>query len=368
MNIIIFVIILLVLVLVHEWGHFFTAKRFGIRVDEFGFGFPPRAMKLFRRGETLFTLNWLPIGGFVKIFGEDPTEENTTGPDSARSFVNKPKWQQAIVLFAGIFMNFALAWVLFSVGFMSGLPTSTSGAPEGQKLNDVHLVIVGVLPKSPADKAGLKAGDKITSLSAQKDALSDITPQSVQSFVATHSDKEIEVDYARGKDNILGTVKLTPAPAIVDGNPGLGISMDVIGLLKLPVLPALWQGLKFDWSITKFTAVGLYDLIKNGIQGKGHLSDVTGPVGLVGAVGDAYHGFGLAYLISFAALISVNLAIINLIPFPALDGGRLFFLLIEKIKGSRINPKVANMANMIGFSLLILLMVVVTYHDIVKLF
>src|ERR1035437_2865037 len=119
MSIIIFIIILLVLVLVHEFGHFFTAKRFGIRVDEFGFGFPP---KLFGKkfGETEYSINLWPIGGFVKIFGENPDEENTSGPDASRSFVNKAQWKQAIVLFAGIFANFLLAWLLFSIGFISG--------------------------------------------------------------------------------------------------------------------------------------------------------------------------------------------------------------------------------------------------------
>ncbi len=356
------------MVLVHEWGHFFTAKRFGIRVDEFGFGFPPRAMKLFKRGDTLFTLNWLPIGGFVKIFGEDPDDENTNGPDAARSFIHKPKWQQAIVLFAGIFMNFALAWLLFSFGFMSGLPTSTSGAPAGEELNDVHLVVVGVSPKSPAEKAGLKSGDKIISMQSGIDSLSELNPKGVQDFVALHSDKEIAVTYEYGKDNASTMVSIIPEAKSPSDKPLIGISMDEVGVLKLPFFSSLWYGLKFDWSVTKSTAVGLYSLIRDSVRGKADLSAVTGPVGLVGAVGEAYHGFGLAYLISFAAVISVNLAIINLIPFPALDGGRLFFLLIEKIKGSRINPKFANMANMVGFSLLILLMLVVTYHDIVKLF
>ena len=123
MNIIIFVIILLVLVLVHEFGHFFTAKKFGIRVDEFGFGFPPKLFS-FKKGETEYSLNLLPIGGFVKIFGENPDEENTNGPDASRSFINKAKWKQAVVLFAGVFANFLLAWFLFSFGFMSGLPSS----------------------------------------------------------------------------------------------------------------------------------------------------------------------------------------------------------------------------------------------------
>jgi regulator of sigma E protease len=156
-------------------------------------------------------------------------------------------------------------------------------------------------------------------------------------------------------------------PAFTDGKPHIGISMDEIGTIKLPLLQASWEGLKLTLSITKDTALGLYTLIRDSLRGRGNFNSVTGPVGLVGIVGDAYQ-FGFAYLMSFAALISVNLAIINLLPFPALDGGRLFFLLIEKIKGSRINPKVANTANMIGFCLLMFLMLVITYHDVVKLF
>ncbi len=366
MNILIFIIILLVLVLVHEFGHFITAKRFGIRVDEFGFGFPP---KLFGKkyGETEYTINALPFGGFVKIFGENPDEENTNGPDSGRSLLNKPKWKQAIVLFAGIFANFLLAWLLLSFGFISGLPTSVGSEPNGYTLQNVNLVIVSTSPKSPAEIAGLKSGDKIISITSGANSVSNINPDTLKSFIVSHPNKEINIGYTRGKDINIYTAKVIPIIEASDGKPIIGISMDQIGTLKLPVYRALWEGMKLDWSITKGTVVGLYTLIAQSLHGKANLSEVTGPVGMVGIVGDAYK-FGFAYLLSFTALISVNLAIINLIPFPALDGGRLLFLLIEKIKGSRINPKVANMANMIGFGILILLMLLVTYHDIVKLF
>lgn len=373
MNILIFFIILLVLVLVHEFGHFFTAKKFGIRVDEFGFGFPPKLFGL-KYGETEYTFNLLPLGGFVKIFGENPDEENTNGPDRERSFVNKPKWQQAIVLFAGVFMNFLLAWLLFSIGFMSGLPTSVGSEVKGYALTDVNLVVVSVIPESPAEVAGLKSGDQIVAMyinwedetrSSTKDDVTELTPEKVKEFVQKHPDEEIHVAYNRGKDEVAQNV--TVIPRTTDGNTVIGISMDQIGIAKLPVLLALKEGMKLNWFVTKNTAVGLSKLIFEGFQGKGSLESITGPVGMVGIVGDAYE-FGFVYLMSFAALISINLAIINLIPFPALDGGRLFFLLIEKIKGSRINPKVANMANMAGFAILIILMLTVTYHDIVKLF
>jgi len=365
-SILVFIAVILVLVLVHEAGHFFTAKHFGIRVDEFGFGFPPKIYgKKF--GETEYSINALPIGGFVKIFGENPNEENTHGPDSARSFVNKPKWQQAIVLFAGIFSNFLLAWILLSFGFMSGLPTSVGSEPNGYKLKDVRLVIVTVSEKSPAEISGLKSGDKVISINSGTDSVVDINPDTLKAFVVAHPDKEIDIGYTRGKDKNIYIAKVTPKAEKVGDKPIIGVAMDQIGTAKLPIYQAFWEGLKLDWYVTEGTVVGLYTLISQGIQGKGSMEDVAGPVGMVKITGDAYK-FGLAYLLSFAALISVNLAIINLLPFPALDGGRLLFVLIEKIKGSRINPKFANNANTIGFVILMILMLLITYHDVIKLF
>ena len=366
MSIIIFIVILLVLVLVHEFGHFFAAKRFGIRVDEFGFGFPPKLFS-FKKGETEYSFNLLPIGGFVKIFGENPDEENTIGPEASRSFVNKPKYQQAIVLFAGVFANFLLAWLLFSVGFMSGLPTSVGNEPKGYSATDVHLVLVSVLANSPAEISGLRSGDKIISIQSGNDIVPEINPDTLKSFIISHPDKEINFGYLRGKDTTINIAQVIPVKKTPTENPSVGIAMDEIGTVKLPVFQALWEGLVLDWSVTKGTVIGLYKLIVEGIEGKGSFASITGPVGMVGIVGSAYQ-FGFVYLLSFAALISVNLAIINLIPFPALDGGRLLFLLIEKIKGSRINPKFANAANTIGFAVLIILMFFVTYHDVIKLF
>lgn len=379
MNILIFIIILFVLVVAHESGHFFSAKFFGIRVDEFGFGWPPKIFS-FKKGETEYSFNLLPIGGFVKIFGEDPNDENTRGPDAARSFVNKPKSQQAVVLLAGVVANFLLAWLLFSFGLMSGLPMSVGSQPSGFDLHNINLTIVNVAKGSPAEMAGLKVQDKIVIVRSGKEFLSPITSESFQNFVITHGNEEIEIGYFRGNDPVpsvddivngskdkINFVQLFPtAFNNAEEKPAIGVAIDEIGFVKLPVIDAFVEGMKTDWNVTKGTVSGLYNLIADGVRGKGSLSSVSGPVGMVGIVGDA-HKFGFAYLLSFAAIISVNLAIINLIPFPALDGGRLLFLLIEKIKGSRMNPKIANTANIIGFAILILLMLLVTYHDIVNL-
>ncbi|MFA6520327.1 MAG: RIP metalloprotease RseP [Candidatus Paceibacterota bacterium] len=372
MSIVIFIVILLVLVLVHEAGHFFVAKKFGIRVDEFGFGFPPKLFGI-KKGETEYTFNLLPLGGFVKIFGESPDEESMNGPDAERSFINKSKWKQALVLFAGVFMNFVLAWVLFSFGFISGLPASVGGETAGYEISNINLVVTSVLPDSPAHDAGLKVGDKITSVSLPASSnsvntLENPNTESFKEFIVSKGAKATEkvpmsISYIRsGEEN---TVSIVPIKSTEKG-PTIGISMDMIGTAKLPIFKAFWAGLSLTASVTKDTTLGLFKLIGDAVVGKGDLTTVTGPVGMVGIVGDAYE-FGFVYLLSFAALISVNLGIINLFPFPALDGGRLFFLLIEKIKGSRINPKFANAANMIGFIILISLMLVITYHDVAKL-
>ena len=231
----------------------------------------------------------------------------------------------------------------------------------------MHLVVVSVTPDSPAELAGLKSGDKIVSIKSGELSTTYISPETVRSFVVANPNKKIEIGYARGKDKNINITEVTPVTDGGDGKPMIGIAMDQIGIAKLSILKAFSEGMRLTLSVTKSTALGLFGLVADGVRGRGSLDSITGPVGMVGIVGDAYQ-FGFVYLLSFAALISINLAIINLLPFPALDGGRLFFLLIEKIKGSAMNPKFANTANMIGFTLLILLMLVVTYNDVVKLF
>ncbi len=360
MNIIIFIIILLVLVVSHEWGHFIVAKKSGIRVDEFAFGMGPKLLS-WKKGETTYRLNAFPIGGYVKIFGENPDEESINGPDKNRSFVSKPKYMQASVMFAGIFMNLLVAWVLLSVGFMTGLPSSVASAPNGAKVSNAELTITNVMKDSPAELAGLKAGDKITHLKTEKDETDVPSKESLQYFIRKHGGEDILVTYNRGTEQ--KEVHIIPTAGLVDGAPGIGVNIDLVGTLKLPVHKAFFEGLKLTWYYTTGTVKGFYDLIVGNVSA----SSLSGPVGIVGIVGDATK-LGFVYLLSFTALISINLAVINLVPFPALDGGRLLFLLIEKIKGSRITPKVANCINAIGFVLLMILMVVITFNDVVKLF
>jgi len=374
MNIIIFIIILLVLVVSHEFGHFIVAKFNNIRVDEFSFGFPPKIWGK-KIGETTYNINALPLGGYVKIYGQGSDDfpgqnsgEAITEVDKERSFKHKPRYVQALVLLAGVVMNFLVAWLLLSVGFMSGLPTSVSAVPKGATVQNQALTITSVLTNSPAAKAGIKTGDKIISLDTPTDSTkllsSTLGTENVQNFVKNHNGEKVNISIIRGKI----PMSLTVVPEIGKSSDiaMIGISMDIIGTLRLPIYTAVWEGLKLSADVFAQTVVGFYNLIHGVFTGHANISSLTGPVGIVGVVGDAAK-FGFVYLLSFTALISINLAVINLVPFPALDGGQLLFLLIEKVKGSRIKPQIANMVNTVGFGLLMLLMVMITYHDIVKL-
>jgi regulator of sigma E protease len=370
MSIIIFLVVLIVLILVHELGHFLVAKACGVRVDEFGLGFPPKIFGV-KCGETTYSINWIPFGGFVKIFGEDPNEESISGSSASRSLVNKPKWIQALVLVAGVAFNVVFAWLLISFGFMSGLPTSVSAYPNIH-FADAKVVITNVLPGSPADKAHLKSGDAIVSMTTGANITArvlNIDPanadvSAVQKFISESVDQSITIEIAEG--DIKNKIVVTPLAGIVEGKAALGIGLDTIGVLRLPVHQALYQGALLTWDLTKAVTVGLVTFFKNIFIAKADLAQVTGPIGIVGLVGDAVH-LGFIYLLSFTAFISINLAVINLLPFPALDGGRILFVIIEAIKRSPIKPKVANTLNTIGFSLLILLMLVITFHDIFKM-
>lgn len=364
MSIFILIATLFILVTAHEFGHFIVAKKSGMKVEEFGFGFPPKLFS-FKKGETVYSFNAIPFGGFVKILGENPDEESEHGPDNARSFTARPKYLQAFVLFAGVAMNVLVAWLLLSVGFMAGVPSSLDHTPKGITLEHTSVVVTGILSASPAEKAGLKIGDTLVSFTSKKDSSVISNPNDAADFVRAHSKDEISISYIRKGEN--QEVKLTPQAGIVEeGKSGIGIGMDTIGTLKLPIHKAVWQGFTLTFSLIKSTFIGLFDLLHKAILGKATMQAVTGPVGLAGVAGDAYQ-FGFTYLLSFVALISINLAVINLMPFPALDGGRLLFLLIEKIKGSPIKASIANIVNMVGFFTLIGLMVFVTIHDVLKL-
>src|SRR3989344_7956859 len=237
MSIVLFVVILALLIFVHELGHFLVAKRAGIRVDEFGIGFPPRLWSK-KIGETVYSVNAFPVGGFVKIFGENPDEESVRGPDRLRSFVHKPKWQQAAVVSAGVIFNLLFAWMLLTVGFMAGVPYSADDSTYGMRVENVKLTIISVAEHSPASSAGLKSGDHILSLTSGSEVLNTPEMPLVQNFIASHN--EVILTYERGEE--ITTTIVYPESGLVDGRRAIGISMDMAGTLTLPVYDAVIMG------------------------------------------------------------------------------------------------------------------------------
>lgn len=362
MTLFLFLVILAVLILVHEAGHFLVAKFFKIRVDEFGFGFPPRLFSI-SRGETRYSVNLIPFGGFVKIFGEDPTEE-IKDHEAHRNFSRKPRLVQAFVLVAGILGNFLLAWVLISAGFMVGMPAPAEGQ-WGVPVTDAALTIVEVLPDSPASRAGLQTGDKIISLAEGARSLTSPSPDSASAFITETARGAIRMSVERADTPL--TFDIEPTSTLIKDKRAIGIAMDMFGIVQLPVHRAVFEGAKITAFLSIEVARSLAGFVRDAFAGEADLKNLAGPVGIAGLVGQA-RAEGAAPLLSLAALISINLALINLIPFPALDGGRLLFVAIEAIRRRALPAKVAQTANAVGFALLLLFMVFITYHDLARLF
>ena len=358
MSILLFIIVLAILILSHEFGHFIVAKKSGIRVDEFGFGFPPRLFK-FKKGETIYSFNLIPFGGFVKIHGEEgETLQQVQGKqEDSRSFSSKSHGIRAAVIGAGVFFNLLLAWFLLSLGFLTGLPTSIASAPANTEIKDIKIIIVETVPNSPAAQAGLKSGDELLGFSKIADA---------QKFINENRGKEIELKCKCKRGEEVSSVRLIPRINPPEGQGAIGIAMDEVGIVRLPFYQAIWQGLKMTHQLTITIAVSIFYFIVAAVKGAAGFESVMGPVGIVTATG-VVAKLGLAYFLSFIALLSINLAVINIIPFPALDGGRLLFLLIEKIKGSPINPRFSSIVHGIGLAILLILMLAITYKDILKL-
>lgn len=364
MTIIIFIIVLAVLILVHELGHFLVAKKAGVKVPEFGLGFPPKIFGI-KKGETEYTLNWIPFGGFVKIIGENADEE-IAKEDMPRSLASKPRHVQAAVIAAGVLFNFLFAWVIFSLGFMIGLPSSAETTPLSAFITEPKLTVTSILSGSPAEQAGLKTGDVLLALTSKDIMLQNISHASdAQAFITSYGKESVGFLYKRG-DGLPSFISVTPKEGIVPGKPAVGITMDVVGIARLGPLSAVWEGGLATTHLIGNVAVGFFEFIKSIAGGTANIKEIAGPVGIAGLVGQA-EALGFVHLMMFVAFISVNLGVINLIPFPALDGGRLLFLLIESIKRSPINPRVSALANTIGFALLLILMFAVTYNDIARL-
>ncbi|MBP9710688.1 MAG: site-2 protease family protein [Candidatus Pacebacteria bacterium] len=359
MTFIIFILILVALILVHEFGHFIVAKLSKIKVEEFGIFFPPRLFAI-KKGETEYSFNWLPFGGFVRIFGENHNE-NASDP---RSFASKPRYTQAAVVVAGIVMNILFAWLVLSLGYMVGLPSAADRADAGQ-VSDVKTMITAVLPDSPAAKAGILAEDVVKTVGTGMIAPQTFeTADDVQSFIAAHGEESIILTVLR--DDEEKTFIARPVEGFVEGRKALGVQLGDVGVLKLPVHLALVQGAKLTYEMTVGTAQGLASFFVQIARGVADFTTVAGPIGIVnigaGAVTD-----GFAAAVVLTAVISINLAIINLLPIPGLDGGRLLIIAVESVLRRPVSKKITMALTLAGFGLLITLMLVVSYHDIVRL-
>lgn len=353
------ILILVLLIVIHELGHFTAAKIFGVRVEEFGVGYPPRAFLLGKIGYTEYTLNWLPFGGFVRLFGEE-AESRQPG-----SFVMARPYVQALILVAGVVANVVLAWALFTGAYMIGVPSVIDDVKPGER---AHLYITDVVPGSPAGVSGLIAGDEIVGLhDAQNQAPDALSPDAVMRFVSARGGEPLQLDYTRA--HATSTVTLRPANAVIPdaaGRPALGVGLALVANRSLSLGAAAWQAVATTYAVLVSVVAGLWMLIRESFTGGLNLNDVVGPVGLVSVVHEASYN-GIGNVMKLAAFISANLAIINLIPIPALDGGRLVIVLGEAIAGRRAPRLLLQVVSTLGIGLIVLLMVAVTWHDIARL-
>lgn len=397
LTILIFFIILGLLIFVHELGHFVAARRNGITADEFGFGFPPRLVGVQRfsvpaggndshvifrksrwrivwgsRGEapekyagmqagTLYSLNWIPLGGFVRIKGEDGSTKSD--PDS---FASKSAWTRVKVLGAGVMMNFVLAWLVIALAFWIGAPQDAEQVRQGGIVIKKQIQISQVQKDSPADQMGVQIGDEIVRCLDSAEPLcaeSFLRVEDVQRYIHNHIGGQISLQVIRaGKAVELGG---QPSSGRTAKEGALGIGLVRTAVVRYPWYQAILEGLLSMLRLTWMTLSAFGGMLRDLVVGHPVAVDVSGPVGIVYFTKQVTQ-LGFIYILQFIAILSINLGIINALPLPALDGGRILFILIEKLKGSPVSHKVENVVHTIGFALLITLMIFVTFRDVIK--
>lgn len=354
-TILIFALILFVLVIVHEVGHFVAAKLMGIRVDEFGFGLPPRALGK-KIGETIYSLNWLPIGGFVKLYGEDEQHPEYVKSQKNRAFFSKKPWQRAIVLVAGVTMNFLLAWLIFSYLFTAGLDLPTGEVQVGE-----------VLSNSPAEQIGIEVGDIVRKIIIQENGVQktvEITiPDTLVQTIDTHRGENVTVIVERNSKEVELPAKLRTRE---ESEQGLGISFSpVIKHQQYPLLQSFSVAFFFILSLIQQLLAGISGLLGRALTFHNVSKEVSGPLG-IGVLVNETKQYGINALLYLTAFLSINLAVINIAPFPALDGGRLLFVVIEALTGRKVNQRWEQILHQAGMIILLFLLFLISINDVVK--
>lgn len=343
LTIIISILILSLVLLAHEFGHFLACKILKVKVEEFGFGFPPRALKLFKKGETLFTLNWIPFGGFNKILGEEG------GSQDNRAYNQQKVWSRIFIASGGILANFVLAWIVLTAWFLI--------------LPYIHIskqvVIVQTIANSAAERAGIKSNDVILSLNDQK--IEEV--EEVSKFTQSHRGTEITLKVKHQGEEETKKVMLS------DGSSPLGVSLAEVGgeSYKIPWYKAPTEAFLEMMQIIWITIVFLAKAVASLFGGQKTPFELTGPIGLVAYLNQAI-SIGWFFLFRLAAIISLGLGFFNLLPIPAADGGKLSFLSLELLFGKKVlKEETENTVHAIGFIILIILSIVIAYFDIIRL-
>lgn len=357
--IIIAFISLMSLLAIHEFGHFVLAKKFGVRVEEFGFGYPPR---IFGRkiGETLYSINLIPFGAFVKIYGEEGE-----GNREPWNFLAKPIWQRILIILGGVVSFWIVAILLLSIVAYLGEPISIGD--ENNSFPNPKVQIMAVSIDSPADKAGIEIGDAILKIESEKEVLVVNKIKQVQDFNALHKGKEITLTLERGKE--VFEKKLFLRESFPEKEGMMGVALVRTSFQKYSWKEAPLAGVIATKDLTVAAVQGWIQIFSSLIKEKAMPAgaDVVGPVGI-------FHLFvqmenlGVVYFLRFVAIVSIFLALTNLLPIPALDGGKLVFLIIEGIKGKAVNPRLEQKITTACFVLLICLLVVATIKDIIRIF
>lgn len=361
MTLAIVLISFLILIILHELGHYLFAKKYGVKIEEFGIGLPPRLIGK-KIGETIYSINLIPLGAFVRLEGEDQT---AGGP---RSFSTKPIWQRMVIVAAGVVAFWLVAVVIFTgLGATSGIPTGI-GDEETQGIENPIVQILGVAKDSPAQIAGIELGDSILKMEEQSSEIF-IEPTKVseiQSFSDTISGKEIILTLQRGED--IRQVTLTPRIKPPDGEGAMGVALVRTAFVKYTWLESPFQAVLRTGRLTIDIVKGLVDLIVNLVSGKGVPLGVefTGPVGIVHLLTNSL-SLGVAHFLSFFAVLAVYLAIFNALPIPVVDGGKLLFLGIEAIRKKPVSELWEKRVSAVVFVLLITMMIWVTIKDIIRI-